>query len=79
MMCTQIILDGIHLLTMGQLRAAIGDVPVLGSDSEPIPDHFCLCPVDFDALVQSGKFTYVEGDDPFVVYLQSATTPMEKT
>lgn len=70
-MCVEITLDGNMLLTIGQLRTAIGDVPIVDGYNTPIPDNSCLCPVDVEALVGSGRFACVANDDPFCITLKT--------
>lgn len=77
-MCIEIVVDGTRLLTMGDIRTAIGDVPVADGYRIPIPDGTCLCPVDVDALVKSGRFTREESEDPSVIRLRSIQQENER-
>ena len=76
-MCQEIVIDDVECGSMGQLRAVVGDFPLHDGYDLPIPDHSCLCPVDVEAMIQSGKFVRDTrpGDDPFIIYLKTVPSP----
>lgn len=66
-MCTEVIVEGSHCETIGQLEKAVGGELVIES---PNRGHFgpecCLCVVDIDATAAKHGFSVARSNDPFV-------------